>query len=600
MPLVQAGVTLAGGPSDLPLVTPQDAAAAGGARSGGWPERTLTGLLAWRGILLPATAFVMVMGYFALRAFLRVVPEGDSALHLHLMETVANGELPRVVPYFAAVVDEGGEVREYFPYSYTPLYHLLGGALFKIGGQSAVLMMGPFFAGLIAVAVFYLLRTHQWPVLALALPLVFGHWLTQPIMTWVYMEPMMLAFFFGGLCFYQRTWSDNSIRAAVLAGILFGLAVATRQSGLFYVAFIAIHGLATLAFEAYRGLGRPELRTRLLAYVVMAFATAVIALPFLGYLVWSSGSIGYAGISVPLMGSSLPIDPEANSYLSSISLPAGSPLTWLDRFWEWTLFTSRWQLRPIAFLPLIPFGVGMAYLWTRQDRASKFLATYALVHLLGEIVQFLVFHGNWRYIIASRVLFYMVVAVGVWYIVAWMSRAARAGDSWNPALTGACAATLTAAALLPGFVTPGLVDFLAHQGESGADKGRAFQELGEFVERRVPEDALILSGRWYTTGWYLQRDYAWVTYYGNAWVVDAISTPNAALTRRILTDRGVDYVIVQAPPPTYVDQMPREGLRQVLLEDLDHFQLVFSNEGTRLYRFWPSGIKRQEERISRD
>jgi hypothetical protein len=290
------------------------------------------------------------------------------------------------------------------------------------------------------------------------------------------------------------------------------------------------------------------------------------------------------------MNSSLPIDPVANGYLSNITTPPGNAIDWLHQYWEWTLFTPRWQLAAITYLPLLPFCVGVAYLWKRDDRTSKFLATYVPIHIVGEMTQLAVFHGNWRYIVASRVLFYAVVGVGAWVMVRWMYRAARAGDSWSPALSGACAAALTIAALAPGFVTPGLMNFLMHQGQSTAAKATSFEELGRFVDTHVPEDALILSGRWYTSGFYLQRNYTWVTYFGNAWVIDGISNPNPGETRATLEKYGIEYVVIQAPPPTYVDQMPRDGLRQIVLTDLDHFQLVFQNERTRLYRFWPDGI----------
>jgi hypothetical protein len=144
--------------------------------------------------------------------------------------------------------------------------------------------------------------------------------------------------------------------------------------------------------------------------------------------------------------------------------------------------------------------------------------------------------------------------------------------------------------VLPAFITPGLIQYQFEQGTNRSDKGAAFRELGDFVQEHVPEDALILSGRWYTTGRYLERDYTWVTYFGNAWVIDAISTYSTIETRELLTDYGIDYVLIQAPPPTYMDQMPRWGLRRIVLEDLDHFQLIFKNDRTRLYQFWPEGI----------
>lgn len=554
-------------------------------------------LFAWRKFVLPGLVFAGVTAYFVIRTTLQVTVEGDGTLHLHIMELISKGQLPTTVPYFAAIVGQGGEVEAFFPYSYTPLYHFFGAAVFKVGGESAVLMMGPFFAGLIAVSIVYLLKPHSWPIAVIAVALVFLQWITQPVFTWVYMEPMMLVFFFAALVFYQRAWSTYSLRDSMLAGIFLGLAVATRQSALFYVTFVAVHGTATLAFEAYRGFERPRFKAALQGYAVMALSAVVVAAPFLLYLISNTGTIGYGEFSLPGLGSSLPVNPEANDYISSISAPSASAWAWMNDYWHWTLYTTRWQVQFLTYLPITLFGVGSVHLWTRQSMASKFLATYIPIHVLGEMVQFMTVHGNWRYIIASRLLFYIVVAVGVWYVVTWMYRLARDSVRWNPSLAGAAGvagAALAVAALAPAFVTPSLVSYLVHQEEDRAEKGRSFKELGVYVQENVPEDALILSGRWYTSGYYLRRNYTWVTFFGNTWVIDAISNTEPEAVRTTLAEYGVDYIVFGAPPPSYIDRMPSGGLRSIVLDDLDHFQLLFKNERTRFYRFWPNGIVEEE------
>ena len=550
------------------------------------------GRVAWRQLAVPGLAFLIAAIYFAIRTMIQVFPEGDSTLHLHLMETVASGKLPKVVPYFAAIVGEGGQIEAYFPYSYTPLYHLFGGLVYKVGGERLVLMMGPLFAGASAIAIVFLLRGHPWPAAALAVALALLQWVTQPIFTWVYMDSMALALFLGGLCFYQRAWAGRSLRDAVLAGLFVGLAIGARQNAIFYAVFIAIHGGGTLAWDVLRGADRADLIELCRVYGAMAGTTILVALPFLGYLIWTTGTIGYGEFSLPGLPPSLPVDADANAYLTSFSTPLTTPGAWLEQYWHWTLFTSRWQLGLVSYLPLIPFCAGIAFLWTSPRAANRFLASYVLVHLFGEMTQLMTFHGNWRYVVASRVLFYVVVAVGIWYLVAWVYRSVKDAATWRPALTGVATAGFAVALMAPGFVTPGLIDYLVHQEASRTEKGESFKELGAYVDTYVPEDALLLSGRWYTTGYYLRRDYTWVTYFGNTWVIDAISDEDPATVRGLLDDHGIDYVVFQAPPPSYLDSMPSGGLRTIVLDDLEHFQLLFRNERTRLYRFWPEGIER--------
>lgn len=550
----------------------------------------------WLAFLLPALAFGFISIYFGSRAWFMIVPEGDSTLHLHFMEIVAKGQLPKTIPYFAAIVGEGGVTEAFFPYSYTPLFHFLGGAVFKVGGESAVLMMNPFWAGIIAVGMVYLLRSNPWPVGALAIGLFFFHWLTHPVMTWILMEPMMLAFFVGGLWFYQRAWAGYSIRAAALAGVFFGLAVATRQSALLYVVFVALHAGGTLLFAFLRGLRGSKVRDKARNYAVMAATMGLVSLPFLAYLIWTSGTIGYGDLSIPGIDPQLPIDDVANQYVSAISTPAGTPLAWFNTFWSWTLFTGRWQPQIIAYLAMVFFGIGLWHLATRGDKASRFLASYASVHIVAELVGFLILHGNWRYIVATRMLFSMIVAVGVWYVISAAFQIAKDGARQHRFAAGMAGTALAAMVIAPTFVSPGLVDYLIHRDEDRSEKGVSYRELGEFTDDHVPEDALILSGRWYTTGWYLRRNYTWVNYFGNAWVIDAISDKNPEVVRDILEQYGIDYIVFQAPLATYIDRMPQGGLRTIVLDDLEHFQLVFRNERTRLYRFWPDGMQRLSRR----
>ena len=94
-----------------------------------------------------------------------------------------------------------------------------------------------------------------------------------------------------------------------------------------------------------------------------------------------------------------------------------------------------------------------------------------------------------------------------------------------------------------------------------------------------------MSGRWYAPALYFDRTYTWVTYYGNMWVIDAVQAEDSTTAVRILTEYGVDYVVIQAPPGRYVDQMPHGGLRSVVLDDHAHFKRVFANSRTRLYEF---------------
>lgn len=541
---------------------------------------------------LPALLFATVLSVLAFNALTRVSLESDSAMHVLFMKVIADTlRLPTHIPHFAARVAAGGIVEAWFPYQYTPLYHIVGAAFYKAGGTTAVLFLGPLCGAVLAVLLFRLAHPSvAWPFAILAIALAFASRHTWPVFTWVFMEPLVIVLFIGGLLFYRRVWTGkDSARNAALAGLFIGAAIAARQTALMYACFLFLHAIGSLIWRHRREL--PGLRRSLHNLAVMAATTAAVAAPALLYLFWRTGDIGYGPLGLPGLQPQLPIDPAANSYISSITTPDIPILEWADRFRRTLLYMSPWQPWYIASLPLVLFAMGIGKLLVAGRPEGRFLASYVPLHLLGECAIFVLLHGNPRYVMLSRMLFFVVVAIGLSVVWSWLRRevsALRLRPRLRPILVPLISAAILAA-LTPAFFSPGFIRDAFSLNDSRGARAQAYSELGDWIQTNTPADSLILSGRWYAPGLYFDRDYTWVTYYGNIWAVEASQATDPEASADILAKYGVDYVIVQNPPGTYADRMPRDGLRTTLLEDQEHFNLVFRNDRTRLYQFFPDG-----------
>ncbi len=535
--------------------------------------------------------FLAVFGTFYARALTRVAIQSDSAMHVSFMRVIAEtGRLPRHLPHLAAVVDVGGDIRAWLPYQYTQLYHLLGAGLYKLGGESAVLVISPLFGAVLAVTVFRLTATSiPWGFAALGVLVALLSRTAIGVLSWVFMEPMVLALFFGGLWFYRRLWTEGGWQNAVIAGALFGLAISSRQSALAYFAFVCVHATISGCWEALRA--ERKWRAAGIAasrYGLMMLVGLISAAPALAYLAWDTGSIGYGSVAMPWLPPELPIDDAASGYISSISTPEGSPLDWLYRFHRTLLPLSDDLPKLLWFEPYLLFLAGFAFLVSRNDRRHSFLATYAVVHILGELSIYLTVHGNARYVLASRFTFYPLVATGAYVVF----NGFKASFPRRP-LVGGLVGTMALAVLAPAFANASFLRDLWSFDGAAADRGRAYEAAGVWVKANTPEDSLFLSARTYGSALHFERNVTWVTDFGNLWAVEAAYEKDPARARDILESYGVDYVVMQNPPGNYIDRMPRDGLRHIVLADTDHFQRVYFNDGIRIYRFWPEGTANQ-------
>ncbi len=520
----------------------------------------------WLSLGIGAAIFLRTLAVWA--------PEGDSALHFKIMKDVAEtGSQPDHLPHYAARVGEGGAIEAMFPYAYTPLFHGLGAAMYGIAGSAGIAVMNAAGAAVIALVIYRLVARRLPAAVATASAgIVFVAPTILSIFTHVYMEPVMLAFVFAGAWCAYLALMTRQLRYGATAGLLIGLAVATRQTAVLYAGST---GIVVAAYVVERcGFDRSRLRRELPWLIALVGGIAVTAAPALGYLAWASGAIGYGDMTLPGSQPKLPIDLAANAYVAGITKPDVSVLAWLDRYRGTVFYAEQWFPAWTTAIQMALVAIGVAYM-ERRGGATRFLARLIVVQFLAEVLMFAIVHGNGRYIMASRMLCFAAMPVGVYASVEWLRPSLR--DRFAKAAV-ACAAAAGLAFLLFG---GGYVNNIRSSQQLMTLRANAHADAGAWANSSTPEDSLFLVPRTYTAELSFDRDITWVTFFGNLWVVDAISTPDAREAHAILSRYGVDYVLIADPPGSYIDRMPADGMRSYLQfgrVPTRYFELVYMTD----------------------
>jgi hypothetical protein len=508
----------------------------------------------WLSLAIGAAIFLRTMAVWA--------PEGDSALHFKLMKDIAaTGRPPDHLPYYAARVGEGGEIEAMFPYAYTPLFHWIGAAMYLIAGSAGIALMNGASAAVIGLTIYgFTVRRLPRYVASGAALAAFVAPTTLSIFTHVYMEPVMLAFVFAGSWYYYIALTTRRVKPAIVAGLLLGLAVGTRQAALLYDAVLA---LLTLVYLFERGALQPSRIAREARWLAPFAGTfTLVAAPFMLYLFIASGNVGYGDIALPGTSSTLAIDAQANAYISSITNPELSPLHWIDRYRRTVLYSERWLPLWFAALPFAFAAIGVAHM-ERRGGGARFLARFVAAQLITEMMLFAVVHGNDRYVIASRILFYSTLPVGLYVALLWIRRhAARCAAPVRIVAAGGMLAL--AAALGAALFGQSYLHYFSGQQRLMSVRSEAYADAGAWANASTPDDALFLAPRVYSGELTFERNLTWVTFYGNLWVVDAMSAQTPREANTILSKHGVDYVLIADPPGTYIDRMPVDGMRSYL------------------------------------
>jgi hypothetical protein len=532
--------------------------------------------------LAPFAVALAVAAWVLVRSNWTSTPDGDPALHLKLIQDIASTHhLPTVLPNFPARVGDGGQVQVMFPYVYTPLYHVIGALAYSLGGVTGVLAVNAFAASMIAFVVYrFVARGAPWFIAAASgCAVMLSPTVITPFRS-PYMEPLMLGFLVPGAWCTYLALTTRQARFGLLAGLLLGLSIATRQNAL---AFVLVIGAVVAVHLAERRVWRRgRLRQELPWMLALAAGGLAASAPALLYLAHVNGSIGYADLSLPGMATRVPVDPAANGYVAGITKPHLSTLAWLDRYRSVLVYSEAWAPRWYSIVPMALFVLGAIHM-NRRGGGGRFFARWAVIQVALDMLVFTTLHGNGRYVIVAQILFYSLVPVGIYSILRGLSAFCEPRPRVRvPALV--LAAAMAPVALFWLFPA-GTADWDVYAQTGDRDlrqfRGAEYAEMGQWVNQNTPADSLILTPRAYTALLTWERNVTWVTFYGNAWIVDAISTTDPRKAHDILASHGVDYVLVPDPPGSYVDSLPDTGMRSYLqlgVEPPASFELVHLTE----------------------
>lgn len=522
---------------------------------------------------------LVLVGTIATVVFVRAAltwnADGDPALHLRIIKDIASTHrLPTVLPNLPARISDAGEIEMMFPYAYTPLYHLIGALTYLLAGVSGVLLINAAAAGTVAYVILSFTRRHaSWPVGALASIGAFVSPHVQNVFANVYMEPLQMGFLFAGVWLVSLALATRRLSFALAAGTCLGLAIGVRQSSLIYVGVVLIAVAISLAS---RGAWRSARIKKEVGWLSALLGAAfLVAAPSVGYLIWLNGGIGYADVTIPFTGSGPRIDPAANAYIAGITKPFDTFREWTSRYQYIVFFSTRWLPLWTSLILILFASSGIASLY-RRGGASRFFARWICIQLAADFAVFVTLHGNERYLIVSHILFYTLVPLGGVSVIKSVWSSGRAESR-----IVAFSLLITVIALL--MPVQYWTDHLLRSQDRMLRTARAeaYRDMGDWVSANTDPQSLFLVPRAYSASLSWERMATWVTFYGNSWVVDVIAESDPQQAHSVLAKHGVDYVVIAAPPGTYVDRMPADGMRSYLQlgkPDTKYFSLVFVTE----------------------
>ncbi len=372
--------------------TPADRTAGVSPRpAGSWPDRLLEGAAA-----LLALTVIARLAVFATGARLT----SDECFHAWMSEWIAaHGTLPATVEGLY-----GG-----FKYFYPPLFHLLGALAVRLFGAPAfhelnvVLLAALLAATWFALARMYSRATAAIAVLALA---AYPGLVLQGVR--LYVECLSAALAVGMVLALLATGQRPTRTRAVLLGVLAGLGVLAKQSGL--IALPVLGALALLASWSGR-------REHVVAYALALAVACALAAPF-----WIRNAALFGSPLYPVFGRDL--DPR----LLELNVKGFSP-GW-GRFFTATLQQAGWIVPALVGAGLAiaavsrrslehPLLLGGALLLALAPRVPMLDSRHAipLVAVLVVLSAVTVAGALERAVVARRTLLAALLAVTAWGVV---------------------------------------------------------------------------------------------------------------------------------------------------------------------------------------
>ena len=502
----------------------------------------------------------------------------DSSTNANIMTQIAqSGEISSTEPYKLATPDSP------FPILYPQLYFVLVATLHQFIGPFAIKLVPSLSVAFLIVAIYILgkhICGHRVGLIAslVAIPAVIGVRGIEAEMSLFLLVVLSLLGFHLALRTGRKRW-------LLLAGIFAAGAVGMKQEGWFAILFIV---LATIIYAATeRNIWRKRLRDGLIAIAI----AVVLFLPVLSYQFSTTGYIFYIGA---LPGPAAQAEEEVASWLGAERYELNSAYMEYHRD-SGAISQRRAEASPEGTIRLLNSfdnsSVGRDFLegffvlflvfgavYVFRDR-NKTIMAVALSLALVAVIYMTLIHAR-TYFSVMPLLAGVVFAYGL----------VRVGEG---ALSTRYRLRTVIQAVLGLIIISGVSIGAVTTYQDSLDRSvnstprqEEYREMGEWIDKELPQDAVILTPRQNELAQYAHRQVIWINPVGGTELYEALNFGSDSQLADIMDREGVSYIFVDQQwvgnPQRWVAYVAWGAVEG--LEASDSFERIFGTERTDLYQ----------------
>lgn len=499
----------------------------------------------------------------------------DGIIITHLAES---GEISPVQPYLLNTPTSN------VPILYPQLYSVLVATLMLFMGSVALNVVPALSVALLIVAIYILARYIGGYIAGLFAALAsFAIFIsTNSIESDIYVAFLTVL---SMLTFFKAMQLKNK-RWLFVTSILAGGAIGMKQLGWFAILFIV------LAVIVYACLERKTFLRSLKVGLTVILLAVVLCFSVLWYHFSSTGCIVAPGflpqpldqveakVATVLGIERYEMDPAVREYHSGSRVVAGR---WASATPEETIdfmnpFTQRGKEEFLEGFFLLLFTFGLIYTFRAKSLSLFILVLLALV--LAVIYNTL--EPIKTYFILLPIISSIVIAHGVVLV----SNAGRALVRSSMAMTviGALIATIFFSGAVMAAQTS--YQYRLDMGVTSQPRQSEYQEMGWWIDRNLPQDAIVLASRSNELAQYSHRRVIWLTTQGgDVKLFEALQFGTEEELITAMTERKIHYVFIDKKwvgnPRSWPAYVSPEGVKK--LEASSDFKNIFNTELLILY-----------------
>lgn len=481
-------------------------------------------------ILLPLIFLFFTVSYFYTSSNIPI--DGDGGFHASIVEkTAKQGKLITKHPY--VLVDQN----THLPLFYPKLFYSAMAVFYTFVGERIYLYIVAFFGLLTGLFAFLISRNlSKSPVIASISTIVVlsSYGLVTNSVDMFRMETMTLLLAVSSIYCLIKYTTDKKSPWLIIATILFGACLATKQQAYIYVPIFIL-----IILNKYK----KTLFTKIKLIFLFFLTSLLIAAPALIEEFKSTGTLFYPG--VPLLS---PIEQR-------IANTTGVELYSVGKGWKkyaigsdrGTYLKSEFSKFENHLAFLNPFNTGYE---NNFIYLSNILLIFGSLILIKTKNYFLIFFLALqqillyifpleRYYVLSQILSSLIIGLGVGFNLNTGRR--------NVNIYFGILCTLVMVASISSFfplVRNSLRIPDASYGQPVFGRLNAEIEAGKWIEENTPEDSVVITSRAYLDSYYTQRDSLWLNQIGGENIYEAFLSNDVNSIANIANFYGNTYIMI--------------------------------------------------------